>query len=242
MVRSPSGGGSGSLVAESLDEFKDSFRYGSRSDLNVKFLANLTADEAGHFLADMLTSIGRILDDGDVEPLVGQFIEWQRRAYSGHDDRKATFSYDDTPFEPLTRPLAESRVALITSSGHFVDGDDPQPFGVPAMTQAEAEARIAEFLRTEPTLSTIPIDIPPAQLRVRHGGYPIAAVHADHQVALPLEHLRTAAAHGVIGELAPDAYSFVGATSQLRLRDTVAPSWAEMLRACEVDLVLLVPV
>lgn len=229
-------------MTESLGEFKDSFFYGSRSDLNVKFLADLTPDEAGDFFADMLASIGRVLDDGDVEPLVGRFIEWQRRAYAGHLDRKAKFAYDDTPFAPLARPLADSRVALISSSGHFVEGDDPQPFGVPAMTQAEAEARITEFLRAEPTLSTIPIDVASEQLRARHGGYPIAAVHADHQVALPLGHLRNAAALGLIGDLASDAYSFVGATSQLRLRDKVAPTWTETLRAAEVDLVLLVPV
>jgi D-proline reductase (dithiol) PrdB len=229
-------------VTESLAEFKDSFFYGSRSDLNVKFLADLSPDEAGDFFAEMLASIGRVLDDGDVEPLIGRFIEWQRRAYAGHLDRKAKFAYDDTPFTLLTRPLAESRVALISSSGHFVDGDDPQPFGEPAMTQAEAEARISEFLRAEPTLSTIPVDTAPEQLRARHGGYPIAAVHADHQVALPLEHLRAAQARGLFRELAPDAYSFVGAASQLRLRDKVAPTWTEMLRAAEVDLVLLVPV
>lgn len=110
------------------------------------------------------------------------------------------------------------------------------------MTQAEAEARITEFLRAEPTLSTIPVDVAPDQLHARHGGYPIAAVHADHQVALPLEHLRAARARGLFGELAPDAYSFVGAASQLRLRDKVAPTWTERLRAAEVDLVLLVPV
>lgn len=227
---------------ESLAEFKDSFFYGSRSDLNVKFLADLSTDEATEFVAEMLDLIGRVLDDGDVGPLVGRFVEWQRRAYAGHLDRKAKFAYDDTPFTPLVRPLSESRVALITSSGHFVEGDDPQPFGVPAMTQAEAEARITEFLRAEPTLSRIPVDVAPERLRARHGGYPIASVLADHQVALPLGHLRAAAQHGLIGELAPDAYSFVGAASQLKLREKVAPAWAEMLHAAEVDVVLLVPV
>ena len=229
-------------MTESLSEFKDSFFYGSRSDLNVKFLADLSPEEAGEFLAEMLALTGRVLDDGDSQPLIDRFIEWQRRAYAGHLDRKAKFAYSDTPFTPLTRPLRESRIALITSSGHFVDGDDPQPFGEVAMTQAEAEARISEFLRTDPTLSNIPMDVAPDKLRARHGGYPIAAVLADHQVALPLEHMRDAAARGLIGEVAPVAYSFVGATSQLRLRDQVAPEWTEMLRAAEVDLVLLVPV
>lgn len=231
---------------ESLAEFKDSFFYGRRSDPNVEFLADLSTDEAGEFVAEMLGLVGGVIDDGDVEPLVGRFVEWQRRAFADHLDRTAKFAYDDAAFTRLARPLSESLVALITSSGHFVDGDDPQPFWEPAMTQAEAEVRITEFLRAEPTLSTIPVDVAPEGLRVRHGGYPIAPVLADHQVALPLDHLRTAERHGLIGELAPSAYSFVGAASQLGLRDKVVAVWAEMLHAAEVEVevevVLLVPV
>ena len=64
----------------------------------------------------------------------------------------------------------------------------------------------------------------------------------DHQVALPLGHLRALADDGTIGEVAETAYSFVGATSQVRLRRDVAPAWAERLRDDEIDAVLLVPV
>jgi len=227
---------------ETLAEFKDSFFYAARSDLNVKFLADLKTDEAGDFIAEMLTHIGEILDDGDPAPLVERFIAWQRRAYGAHLDQKARFVYDDGPFTAVSKRTEECRVALVTSSGHFVDGDDPQPFGVVDMSQAESEDRITEFLRAEPTLSVVPIDTAPDRLRVRHGGYPVGAVRKDHRVALPIEHLAELARRGVIGELAPRAYSFVGAASQLRLRDRVAPEWAEALRAEDVDLVLLVPV
>lgn len=229
-------------AAESLAEFKDSFFYGARSDLNVKFLADLSSDDAGQFLAEMLAGIGGLLDAGDPDPLVQAFVEWQRRAYSGHLDRTARYTYGDGPFSPLTKPLAECRVALVTSSGHFVEGTDPQPFGVVDMTQAEAEARITEFLRAEPTLSVIPTDVEANRLRVRHGGYPVAAVARDHRVALPIEHLSTLADRGVIGQLSPRAYSFVGATSQLRLRDHIAPDWVDLLRSDAVDAALLVPV
>ncbi len=228
--------------AETLAEFKDSFFYGARSDLNVKFLADLTPDEAGAFLAEMLSKVGEVLDDGDASPLVERFVSWQRQAYGAHLDQKAKFSYDSGPFAAVSKPIEESRVALVTSSGHFVAGEDPQPFGVVDMSQAEAEARISEFLRAEPSLSAVPIDTAPDRLRVRHGGYPVGAVRKDHQVALPIGHLADLARRGVIGEPAPCAYSFVGAASQLRLRDRVAPEWAEMLHAADVDLVLLVPV
>ncbi|MFP5487304.1 MAG: glycine/sarcosine/betaine reductase selenoprotein B family protein [Acidimicrobiia bacterium] len=228
--------------ADSLAEFRDSFFYGSRSNLNVKFLARLNAEQAGDVIADMFAAIGGLLDHGNPGPVIDEFIRWQRTAYRPHDAEATRFTYDDGPFTPVTTPLAESRVALVTSSGHFVDGDDPEPFGVTDMSQSEAEARIGEFLRAEPTLSGIPVDTPADQLRVRHGGYPIEAVLADHQVALPIGHLTTLAARGVIGAVAPRAYSFVGATSQLRLRDRVAPEWAETLREDDVDLAVFVPV
>lgn len=227
---------------ETLAAFKDSFFYGKHSNLNVKFLADLSPDEAGTFIAEMLGDIGDLLDHGQSDALIERFIAWQQHAYGAHLDAKARFAYDDGPYAPVVKPLSDCRVVLVASSGHFVDGDDPQPFGVADMTQAEAEARITEFLRAEPSLSTIPIDTAPARLRVRHGGYPVAAVRKDHQVALPIDHLQSLAAQGRIGEVAPNAFSFVGATSQLRLRDRVAPEWAEMLRADDVDLALFVPV
>jgi hypothetical protein len=238
MTETPNSG----TPSETFEEFKSSFSYGSRSNLDFKFLARLTVPEAAEFFTELLMHFSRTIDDGDAARLVDHARRWQQRAYGSHSDEKPRFRYDDVANTRLGKPLAESRVALVTSSGHFVDGDDPRPFDVEDMTQAEAEARINEFLRVEPTLSTIPTDTAPSTLRVRHGGYPVAAARLDHNVALPLRPLLDLAADGVIGELSPTAYSFVGATSQLRLRDAVAPAWAETMRSDRVDAVLLVPV
>lgn len=228
--------------AETLAEFKDSFFYGTRSNLNAKFLASLSPEEAGDVIADLIAGVGHLLDNGDAAPLIAQFIAAQQLAYAPRAGATERFTYDDRVVAPLSKPLSECRVALVTSSGHFVNGDDPQPFGIADMTQAEAEARIGEFLREPPTLSSIPTDVAVSDIRVRHGGYPIDAVRADHQVALPIGHLRSLADRGRIGELVNPAYSFVGAAAQLRLRDHVAPAWADMLRDHDVDLALLVPV
>jgi hypothetical protein len=227
---------------ETLEEFKNSFFYGSRSNLNAKFLASLAPTDAADVIAGLLDTIDDVIDRGDTGALIERFIAAQARAYEPSPGESARFAYGDGPFTAPAKPLAESRVALVTSSGHFVAGDDPQPFDVVDMTQAEAEARISEFLRAAPTLSSIPSNTSPTDLRVRHGGYPVAAVAADHQVALPIGHLRQLADQGRIGALADRAYSFVGAAAQLRLRDHVAPEWAVRLQTDEVDLALLVPV
>ena len=229
---------------ETIEELRRSFFYGSRSNLNVKFLKDLSDAEFGDFLSELFAGVAHSMDTGDPGRTIDALHRWQIEAYRGHlgDPTDFPHRHDDTPFSPLTKPLAECRVALVTSSGHFVEGDDPRPLGVEAMTQAEAEARIGEFIREAPTLSTIPVDTPIDRLRVRHGGYPVEAVAADHQVVLPIQHLRDLAADGIIGELAPEAYSFVGATSQVRLRKDRAPAWAERLRDIGADVVLLVPI
>lgn len=229
---------------ETTEDLRRSFFYGSRSNLNVKFLKDLDDAEFGDFLEELLAATSATTDDGDADRVVDVIYRWQVHAYTGHLGDPADFPHrhDDTPLATLVKPLSECRVALMTSSGHFVDGDDPEPLGVRDMTQSEAEARIGEFLREAPALSAIPIDTPPGRLRVRHGGYPTASVRDDHQVALPLGHLRALAEDGLIGEVAPTAYSFVGAAAQGRIRKDIGPSWARRLVDEHVDAVLLVPV
>lgn len=227
-----------------VEDLRLSFWYGRRSNLNFKYFRDLDDAEFGDFVEELLSAVSATMDDGDAERVVAVAHRWQRHAYSGHLGDPADFphAHADTPIAPLSKPLAEAKIALLTSSGHFVEGDDPEPFGVQDMTQAEAESRIGEFLGTSPTLSEIPFDTPPESLRVRHGGYPVQAVSSDHQVALPIGHLRDLVAEGTIGDVLPNAYSFVGATSQLRLQKRIAPEWAERLRDEGADAVLLVPV
>jgi D-proline reductase (dithiol) PrdB len=231
-------------TTETIEQLRTSFSYGSRGNLSFKYLKDLSDAEFGDFLEELFEAIATTTDDGDADRVIDVAYRWQVHGYAGHLGDPADFPHrhDDTPIATLAKPLSECRVALLTSSGHFVDGDDPEPFGEIGMTQAQAEARIIDFIRDAPTLSSIPVDTRPDQLRVRHGGYPIAAAAEDHQVVLPIGHLRAIADEGAIGELAPTAYSFVGATSQARLRKEFAPTWAEQFREDGVDAVLLVPV
>jgi D-proline reductase (dithiol) PrdB len=226
-------------VVSSFEAFKNSFSYGSRNDLNFKFLKALSDQEAARFFQELLWKLGDALDDGDFTRVVDHAYEWQVRAYSGGE---AKWSYDDGPFTALRRPLSQSRLTFLTSSGHFFERDDPQPFEVAGMTQEEATERIVEFLRSEPQLSAIPTTASREELRVRHPGYDVRGARLDPNVVFPLERLRELEEEGVIGELAPEAYSFVGACSQRRLLGQTGPQWVETIRKQAVDGVLMVPV
>ena len=198
---------SGDADQESFVEFKNSFSYGTRTDLNFKFLKGLPAEDAAQFFQELLYKLTDTFDDGELDRILDHVFAWQARAYAG----AGQWIYDEGPFMTLRKPLATARVALLTSSGHFVDGDDPEPFGVKHMTQSEATARIDEFLKVEPELSVIPVQTPAERLCVRHGGYDIRSAQADPNVVFPLERLRELVDVGRIGELAANAYSFVGA-------------------------------
>lgn len=223
---------------ETFTEFKNSFAYGARSDLTFKFLKNLSDDDAAIFLQELLHALSDTFDDANLDRLYGHILKGQIQAYAG----PSRWTYADGPFTPLAKSLSTARVALLTSSGHFVEGDDPKPFGIEGMSQAEAAARIDDFLREEPTLSVIPADTPIGRLRVRHGGYDIRSAERDPNVTFPLDLLRELASDGVIGELGPNAYSFVGACAQTPLLKRSGPRWVQRLKNEAIDAVVLVPV
>jgi len=228
-------------TSESLEEFAASLSYGTRSDLTFKFLPQFKDPGLGDALASLLHEAGAMLDSGDPGQLIDLAIALQADGYRSRPVPER-FHYADGPFTSPTLAVADSRVALLTSSGHFTVDDDPRPLGVESMTQLEAEERISEFLKEAPTLSEVPVASTPNELLVRHGGYDVRGSLSDHNVSFPIDRLRELEARGTIGDLHATAYSFVGACSQTRLRKQTAPEWAERLKATGTDVVLLVPV
>jgi hypothetical protein len=127
---SPEPGGVGK---ESFDEFRNSFAYGSRTDLLFKFLKTGSEQLADEFLQELLDLTGNLIDDGNTGPIVEAVVRAQSLAYSG----PGNFEYNSRPFAVLDQPVSKSRVALLTTTGHFVDGDDPKPLGMEGLTQEQ---------------------------------------------------------------------------------------------------------
>jgi len=228
--------------SESFESFRQSFSYGERNDLNFKFFKALSDDDVASFLAVLLDGLGDAYDTGDIQPLIDAAYEAQVAGYSPAPDAPSPkYVYSDGPLTPLEVPVTEARVGLLTTSGHFLRGDDPEPFGEAAMTQDEAVARIGEFMRDAPVLSDIPSSAPSSALMVRHGGYDIGSALRDPNVTFPIDRLREAEIDGRVGALAETYFSFPGATSQGRLRKAL-PEWVAQIQEQDIDLMLLVPV
>ena len=226
---------------ESLEEFARSLSYGKRSDLSFKFLTASDGPDVGDAVAAILREVGSVFDSGDTDDLIDVATRLQIAGYRSRPlaDR---YRYSEGPFTRPERSVAQSRVALLTSSGHFAADDDPRPLGVDRMTQAVAEERISDFLKEAPTLSELPVAGPGEAIQVRHGGYDVRGALIDHNVAFPIDRLRELEADGVIGSLHDTAYSFVGACAQTRLIKKSGPEWADRLKSTGSDVVVLVPV
>ena len=223
---------------ETFNDFKNSFSYGKRNNLNFKFMSRMTDDEAADFIEELLVRSSELLDGGSIENIIEHIVQGQKLAYSG----PSKFVYQEGPFTPFIPELSKAKIGLLTSSGHFVEGDDPTPFGISGMTQQEAINSIGEFIKGKPTLSFIPKDTPVNELCVRHGGYDISGVQIDPETALPIYQLSKLEKQGIIGELAQTIYSFVGACSQGALKKEIENEWVVHIKEQRLDGIILIPV
>ncbi len=225
---------------ETLEEFRRSFFYGSRTDLLFKFLGSKeqTDEQAAEFLRGLLEHLGEAFDSGDYDRVLQYCVRSQIQAYTPSEGSQPTFQYESAPWTPLRKPLSESRIALLSAGGLYVEGDDP--LGPDGPSQEEAVPRIQEFLRSPPILSVIPRDVAPERICIRHPGYDIRGALKDYNTVFPLDRLKELEDEGVFGELADEHYSFVGASSQKRLLSEAAPQWAERFKQKQLDAILLV--
>jgi D-proline reductase (dithiol) PrdB len=131
--------------------------------------------------------------------------------------------------QPL-RPLAEARVAIVTSAGFYRPGRD-LPFR--SMPGGDTSLRV------------VPVDTPLDELglgQVSHS-FDREALIADPASALPIPHLRALATAARIGSVAPRHVSINGSIlAPGRLVKETGPIAAEILAQDQVDLALFVPV
>jgi D-proline reductase (dithiol) PrdB len=126
---------------------------------------------------------------------------------------------------PLRKPLERARVALVGTAGAYLPGQRPFSLGDEG----------------DPSLREVPANA--ERVLLAHPGYNTRRAREDPDVVLPLAVLRGLAAEGLIGELHPRCFSFMGYIPEPKpLLREAGPRAARELLADAVDLVLLVPV
>jgi D-proline reductase (dithiol) PrdB len=136
---------------------------------------------------------------------------------------------DPLPWAKRQRPLAEAKVAIVTSAG--VHEPDDAPFekvkgGDFSYRWVPEGADLESLVCTHPS-----------------GAWDREGVLADMNMALPLDRLRELQEEGFIGGVAPRHASFQGSiTAPLRLIRETAPEMARGMADDGVDIVVLTPV
>ena len=129
--------------------------------------------------------------------------------------------FEDRPFVRGT-PLAERRIALISSAGLQRKGDRP-------FSWAARDYRAIGRMEREIVMSHVSVD------------YDRTGFQQDLNTIFPLDRLDELAREGVIGSVAETHYSFMGATDPLEMEPSVKKLSKE-LQNDKVDTLLLVPV
>jgi len=138
--------------------------------------------------------------------------------------------FSDVPFTPLTKPLAQARLALVTTAAPYQPNAGDQGPGAPYNAAAKFY-----------TLYSEPSDVVP-DVRISHVGYDRRHTTAeDPNTWLPLRRLQETVKSGRVGALTPRLHGVPTNRSQRVTMEQDAP---ELLRRCRedgADVALLVP-
>jgi D-proline reductase (dithiol) PrdB len=137
---------------------------------------------------------------------------------------------DPVPWSRLSKPLAQSRVGLVSSAGFVAPGDTP----------FDAAVRGGD-----PSFRVISAEVQVSQLREhqRSESFDHQGIAADPNLAFPIDRLRELVERGRVGSLNRRNLSFMGSvTAPGRLQRDFLPHAADLFEEDEVDVALLVPV
>lgn len=133
------------------------------------------------------------------------------------------------PFTVASKPLAQARLALITTGGIHLRTQPPFD-----MDDPDGDAGYRE----------IPADVNLADLTITHKYYDHRDADQDPNIIFPLDHLRRLVDQGIVGSLAPRHFAFMGHIDGPKiaiLTARSAPEVAAKLRADQVNYALLTP-
>jgi D-proline reductase (dithiol) PrdB len=185
-----------------------------------------TEEQKAGFLRELYLAAVQAKDTGQWENVVEKLEEWEGWAMSEFSSHAVAPTVEGIPWAAVGKPLNKSRIALVTTGGIYVEGQEPY----------DLDKQGGDFSFREISKDTS-ID----QLRVNHRGYDISGPEADMNCVFPLERLLEMETEGAIGELAPIAYSFMGLinANTNSLVEYTAPEVARRLKQAEVDAVFI---
>ena len=155
------------------------------------------------------------------------YIDRTREYYAaqGYERPYAWARHQDAPFAPLPKPLAECRVAIVTTASEWRD-----------------QQRVDGVLRGVKGVYSAPVSPLPERLYTDDLSWDKESTHTDDVPSfLPVPQLEAAVAAGRVGSLAPRFHGVPTDYSQRNTREKDAPEILARLHEDQVDVALLVP-
>ncbi|MFB3884091.1 MAG: glycine/sarcosine/betaine reductase selenoprotein B family protein [Thermodesulfobacteriota bacterium] len=136
------------------------------------------------------------------------------------------------PWTPMSKPLSQTTIALVTSAGISLKSDPP----------FDMEREKKEPLWGDRSFRMIPTGTTEKEIDVNHLHINTSYIKRDINVMLPLARMAELEKERIIGRLAPTAYSFYGFQWQNTdfLLEAFEPI-SEKMKVEEVEAVLLTP-
>jgi D-proline reductase (dithiol) PrdB len=151
-----------------------------------------------------------------------RFARWMGTVPGGLQLRWKVRTPTDIPWAPLSRPLAEATVALVTTGGVHLCTDTPF------------------VLKSDASYRTIPRTAKSFDLCITHEHYDRRDAAHDLNLIFPLPRLLDLEAEGIVGRVAETHYGF-GFTDNPHELLLPGHQVGTLLAQANVDLVLLVP-
>lgn len=163
------------------------------------------------------------IDETGLQEKYEEWIEFIARVHHGSNPRINT----ELAFTPLSKPLSDSRLALLTTAGAHLD--DQEPFHV-ATTAGDH------------TYRELPDGLDPTRLRFTHTHYDTASAEEDPNCVFPIDRLHELVDRGRIGSASPVHVGMMGFNPDpTPIADVLAPQVVGLLHDAEVDVALIVP-
>jgi D-proline reductase (dithiol) PrdB len=187
----------------------------------IKYLQSFgTEEQMAEFLNALFLEAFNAKHSGDWDAFIAFMEGWEDVALTGQFN-SMEMPEGDIPWATLSKPLSSAKVALVTTGGLYVEGQEP-------------------FERGDTSYRRIPSDVRKEDIRIRHRGYDNGPANQDINCVYPLDRFKEMQAERKIGELSPTGYSFMGMINDTEtlIKESV-PEVARALKQDGVDAVFL---
>ena len=195
----------------------------------LKYLTAINDESIlSQFLSEIYLASVDSRSNNDLEILNEILEKWENKITSlWNGPHMRSKVQEGIPWTPVTKPISQSKIALVTTGGFYTSQQSP--------FETDGPENLGDW-----SYRAISRNIPTNTLNVSHIHYDISGPQEDINCVFPLDILSELEKSGFIGSMADTNYSFMGFIQKPNLlSETTAIEVADKLKADNVDGVLL---